>query len=167
MILYVCPFLFQADASFTVIGSSMSPSLRSGDTIYVQKDVEINIDDVIVVIRGESRYVHRVVRVTGNSDLAYQTKGDANEDPDVEWVKKSDIIGKVTSSLPTWWMITPHAFVVFTLIPFGFLIYKQFSIIKKLLESEESNIELLDTTSLLLIGIVITGCIRIIMLVWG
>lgn len=128
---------------------------------------EVNIDDVVVVIRGESHYVHRVVRITGNSDLYYQTKGDANEDPDVEWVKKSDIIGKVTSSIPTWWMITPLAYVVFTLIPFGFLVYKQFSFIKKLLESEESNIEILDTTSLLLIGIIVTGCIKTIMLVWG
>lgn len=77
-----------------VEGTSMEPTLQSGDLVLVIKRVsldDISLGDVIVYRRGRSLIIHRVVRIEDGTII---TKGDNNLllDPPVRF---SDVVGKV------------------------------------------------------------------------
>lgn len=86
-----------------IVTGSMEPMIKPGDVILVKK-VDANavqVDDVIQFKRDSILISHRIIEVkedvTGKS---YQTKGDNNSGPDIEWVKPEQIKGKVISVIP-------------------------------------------------------------------
>jgi signal peptidase len=88
----------------TVIYSgSMEPSLDVGDISMIQEvDVDtIAIGDIIQFIRDNTSIVHRVHDITEvDGQNVFITKGDANDDPDLEPITAQQITGKSVFIVP-------------------------------------------------------------------
>ncbi len=88
-----------------VVSSSMEPALYRGDIAIVDKNPDsIQVGDI--VIYNATWYPHpiisRVVSIKNDSsgNTLYEMKGDNNPEPDPELVSRSQIISKVTGSIP-------------------------------------------------------------------
>lgn len=85
--------------SITILGNSMIPFLRKGDTVQIRSSSYQNIDigTVIVYLHWDTNAtIHRVVKVENqNGQTVYHTKGDNNPYPDNYTVKKEEVLGVV------------------------------------------------------------------------
>ena len=83
------------------IGSgSMEPIIYTGDAVVlskVNKNTELELEDIIAYEDEGKIIVHRIVKITKNG---YITKGDNNNSVDKEEVKRKDIKGKVLFRIP-------------------------------------------------------------------
>ena len=83
------------------IGSgSMEPIIYTGDAVVlskVNKNTELELEDIIAYEDDGKIIVHRIVKITKNG---YITKGDNNNSVDKEEVKRKDIKGKVLFRIP-------------------------------------------------------------------
>jgi len=92
--------------SLTIGSSSMSPKIKVGDAVIIEKlnedkKEEIKVGEVIVFNSKGKIVVHRVETVLPyENTVVFITKGDANEFPDTHYVKKADIMGKVKMKIP-------------------------------------------------------------------
>lgn len=80
--------------AFTVISGSMEPEIPIGSLVIV-KDTDpagILTGDIIAFYRSDTVVTHRVVE-NQTEEGQFITKGDANEQPDVNPVPYSDLIG--------------------------------------------------------------------------
>ena len=97
------PSLFGYRA-YDVISGSMEPEIRQNSIVYCKdvNPVDIVEDDVIVFYSSDETGAITTHRVVENqvSEETFVTKGDANEQNDVTPVYYSDLIGKVTLSVP-------------------------------------------------------------------
>jgi signal peptidase I len=85
----------------TVLSGSMEPTFKTGSLILVEKLKETkNLlkDDIITYKQDEKNVVtHRIVEVIKQEDkIMYRTKGDNNEDPDMNPVISENIVAKYT-----------------------------------------------------------------------
>ena len=104
-VVYAAPWLVGAEASFIVLTASMTPAIEPGDVVIVGETEPSAIEegDVITFTRAdaETPVTHRVVGVTeANGDVAFETKGDANENPDEGLVPEANVIGTVVFTIP-------------------------------------------------------------------
>ena len=87
-----------------VQSGSMEPSYHVGALIYVKPvDAgELQVGDVITFEMSDgNRGTHRITEVIReDGELAFRTKGDANEVADTAAVHPEDIIGKVRYTIP-------------------------------------------------------------------
>ncbi len=86
-----------------VVTGSMSPYIKAGDIVIVQKTspAEITVDDVIQFREENMKVIHRVVSLhEENSSFLFVTKGDANEREDAAPVAGDQIMGKVVKVIP-------------------------------------------------------------------
>lgn len=126
---------------YSIDSGSMNPTLPVGSLILIQKQPEYAKDDIIT-FRAEANpktvITHRVVSREKDDDISkhfYQTKGDANEDPDPEPVDASRVIGKVIfhapiiGHLPTF-AKTQTGFVILIIIPATLIVYSELVTIK-------------------------------------
>ena len=91
-----------------ISANSMNPTLMEGDIVaWVPTDInDITVGDVIVFKSWlswpeEKFVVHRVVEIKeawGNPALV--TKGDANEEPDINTIMPEQVTGKVVFTIP-------------------------------------------------------------------
>jgi signal peptidase len=83
------------------IGSgSMEPIIYTGDAVVlskVNKNTELELEDIIAYEDEGKIIVHRIVKITKNG---YITKGDNNNSVDKEEVKRKDIKGIVLFRIP-------------------------------------------------------------------
>lgn len=94
----------------TVLSGSMSPTFRPGDLVVDDplgpaKAGRLAAGDVITFhVSGSSKELitHRIagVRALPDGQVAYQTKGDANNAPDEELVAPSQVVGTYTRRVP-------------------------------------------------------------------
>jgi signal peptidase I len=104
-----CQFRFGA---LVIATGSMTGEINKGDMIiYERYDGQaIEEGQVIVFMQNSSRVVHRVVKIENiGGEVRYYTKGDANEDMDMGFRLKSDIVGLTDIKLayvgyPTLWL---------------------------------------------------------------
>ncbi len=85
---------------FAVSGSSMEPSLRSGDLVLVSRgNKEIKKGDLVVYRHPEEDFfvVHRVAAAAGRF---YYTCGDANSCSDPTAVNGARVVGRVCLVIP-------------------------------------------------------------------
>ena len=78
--------------------NSMIPTFAQGDAIIFEKieKKDIKEGDVIVFRNNKKLISHRVINTKeGSSKLYFQTKGDANKSPDVNWTSEDDVLGVV------------------------------------------------------------------------
>lgn len=92
---------------YTMLSSSMEPSYRLGSVIYVKETEisELQIGDVITFrVEDDITVTHRIVGLSPDahesSDFCFQTKGDANDLPDGEFVEAERIVGKAIFTIP-------------------------------------------------------------------
>lgn len=78
------------DIFIKVLGNSMKPSISSGDIIFINKDFNIKIGDIIFYKRGDKFFAHRTI--FKGKDY-FSTKGD--KIPFFERVKIDEVLGKV------------------------------------------------------------------------
>jgi len=106
-------FLFILTASFwgwhfdVVPTGSMEPAFSPGDLVVTRpaalKDIEVG--DAILfrepLAEEEARICHRVIDIKEiDGQLFFQTKGDANENPDSDLVSSQNFIGKTIFYIP-------------------------------------------------------------------
>ena len=101
----VAPLAFEGRMA-VVLSNSMEPAMsQKALAINIQVDPEdVEVGDIIAFIPWwdpEVTVSHCVVEiVTDDGELAFQTKGDANEDVDPWLIYPEDITGKVIFSIP-------------------------------------------------------------------
>ncbi|MFC1874923.1 signal peptidase I [Chloroflexota bacterium] len=83
----------------TAVSNSMTPVFKAGGLVVTQpvELVDIKIGDIITFnspIDGKL-LTHRVVDISEHDTFLFQTKGDANEDPDPYLVPAQNIVGRV------------------------------------------------------------------------
>ncbi len=127
--------------AYIVQSGSMAPVLKAGSIVFTQSRNNYNTGDIITFKdAGGSLVTHRIVSITNeNGNTAYQTKGDANEDPDGGFVKDEDIIGASIFSIPyigylADFVRTPKGFVILVVIPVSIIIYEELKSILKILK---------------------------------
>ncbi len=138
---------------YNVITPSMSPTYNQGDMIFVKlcDASEIDVGDVITYNpsdNSETYLTHRVVKKIENYEntgvTCFQTKGDANKDPDEFLLSEAKIIGKVTFGIPMlgsivafiklrWYLIVP----IIIMIAVFFLLLKRYFLLGKEDEDKE------------------------------
>ena len=89
--------------AYVIATESMTGELNRGDIAiyerYESQDIEKG--QVIVFTKSGSKIIHRVVDIANiNGQTRYYTKGDANEDLDVGYITKGDVVGLVGLKLP-------------------------------------------------------------------
>lgn len=91
----------------TVLSGSMTPAISPGDIVvsqYVDPQT-INVDDIVTFQYSDQKdtksITHRVINIsTQEGQRVFYTKGDANENPDLNQVDAEDVIGKVVFIIP-------------------------------------------------------------------
>lgn len=81
---------------FEVATGSMSPTMEIGDVVIVKITKEIEKNDIIVYIDGESIITHRLIEINENGLIA---KGDANNSEDKP-IQFEMVLGEVISIWP-------------------------------------------------------------------
>jgi signal peptidase len=99
------PGVVGAEQTYVVTSGSMEPAIGVGDMVYVYDvdPADIQEGDVITYDVDGDRQVttHRVIDVLRTEEgRQFQTKGDANEDPDQYQVPPEAVVGRVGFSLP-------------------------------------------------------------------
>ena len=83
---------------YIVMSGSMEPEIKTGAIAFVDTgEKEASVGDVITFETGDALVTHRVYAIR---DSYYQTKGDANEQPDLELVSEEHVIGRYKYSIP-------------------------------------------------------------------
>lgn len=110
-VLIICKIFFET-TNFYVVGSgSMQPALSVGSLIITKKMNNYYPGDAISfsLLDSQSKFyskikpilTHRIIQAKNlNTDPIYLTKGDANQVSDENWIRKSQIIGKVILAIP-------------------------------------------------------------------
>lgn len=91
--------------TYVVLSGSMEPEFVTGSLLYATKNVdaeELEVGDSITFKAGESTIVtHRIIGIVDeDGQLKFQTKGDANEDPDANLVPSENVMGKALFDIP-------------------------------------------------------------------
>jgi signal peptidase len=110
----------------TVLSGSMSPAIDVGGAVVSQRvdPRAIEVGDIITFrspLDGKLT-THRVVGIQTENSLCFQTKGDANEDPDPFVVPTENVMGQVRFHIPligyaTHYAKTPLGFVLMLAVP--------------------------------------------------
>ncbi len=79
-----------------VLSDSMVPALHTDDLVFIRKTNDVQVNDIIVFQDGKMLVIHRVVAIKGDM---LQTKGDANNTPDVP-IHISAVKGKLFLTIP-------------------------------------------------------------------
>ena len=90
---------FFGTSTLIVTTGSMSGTIEDGDVIIVKRADEYKVGDIVTFIQPGDTVptTHRIIRIT---DDRYYTKGDANNAEDMRPLYKSEIVGKVTGTIP-------------------------------------------------------------------
>ena len=146
LFLVIIPMLSGSLHFLIVLSGSMEPEISPGDIVVTEysKPSNINRNDIITFKQpsefDKDRYVtHRVVNITKIYNVTYfQTKGEANDNPDVKLVSETDLIGRVKFVIPylgyiPFYASQPIGFFIFVIIPGSLLITNEFiNILKEL-----------------------------------
>ena len=138
---------------YIVESGSMEPKIRVGGIIFVLPSNNYQIGDVITFSTTGSRTptTHRVIGKSYPEGLAggaiYNTKGDANEDPDNFEVSSSQIVGKVALALPYLGYFAdyakkPQGFIFLVIVPATIIVYEELRFLKRELAKIFSTITL-------------------------
>ena len=117
--IYLGPHIgWQVDA---VLSGSMEPEVKVGSLVVTHSvdAEEIEVGDIITFYPNtaeKNMVTHRVIGIGHSSSLYFETKGDANEDPDPFTVSARNLVGKFSFHMPYWGYFTE-----FLKTPLGFL----------------------------------------------
>ncbi|MDP1833930.1 MAG: signal peptidase I [Candidatus Moranbacteria bacterium] len=124
---------------YTVQSGSMEPAIHTGSLIFVKSQESYSVDDIVTRATKGSRatVTHRIIsKKTEGSKVIFETKGDANEDPDRESVSQDTIIGKKFFQIPyigypVGYARTMPGFILLIIIPAVIIVYEEIRKIKE------------------------------------
>jgi signal peptidase len=125
----------------TAVSNSMAPEYKAGGLILTRAvdPTDIKVGEVITYGSpiDKKLVTHRVVEIKEYSPLLFQTKGDANEDPDPYLVPAQNVVGRVCFYIPligyfTHFVRTPQGLVLLLLIPGLIIIAMEVRSIKRI-----------------------------------
>jgi len=102
IVIWFCTGVFSYSPKVILTGS-MVPVINIGDVVIVHKipGSEAGLGDIILFPMGDVKVTHRVVDVQQDTrGLFFQTKGDANSQPDQNLVSEKNVQGKVVMIVP-------------------------------------------------------------------
>jgi signal peptidase len=111
--LVVLPAIFSSRLA-VVYSGSMEPAMPMGAIAWMEpvEPAVIEVGDIIafdpVWDDDDVTISHRVIDVVEEPSLAFYTKGDANEDPDIDVVPAENILARVAFSLPNMGYVLSH-----------------------------------------------------------
>ena len=85
-----------------VLSGSMEPTFSKGALLFVRKDADLEVGDIVVYQAGSELIVHRIVALDGEQVI---TRGDANNVADAPF-SRTQIKGKVIGWVPVLGTIT-------------------------------------------------------------
>lgn len=127
LILNLAPLKF-----LTVTSDSMSPAIKRGSLLLVAKSPAYQEGEIVSFISPSGQLItHRLVKIVAEGDgVFYQSRGDANANPDQVLIKESDILGRVRVNLP--WLglpvialKKPAGFIFLILLPLTLILYEE------------------------------------------
>lgn len=120
---------------FTVMSGSMEPTIGTGSLIFVKPLADYEVGDVVTRRTEDPKVTitHRIVsKEEINGQIAFETKGDANDAPDGEKFTKAGIVGKSIVRIP--WLGYPVAYakttpglILLIIVPAVIIIYDEFN----------------------------------------
>ena len=132
-----------------VLSGSMHPAINPGDVVVTSTtDIDnVHVGDVITFkqpsVKDPNECVtHRVFNISyDNSSIQFQTKGDANENPDITLVNSSNFIGKVVFVIPylgylPGFVQSPLGFILLFILPGSLLMMGE---LKKMINSSKKE----------------------------
>jgi signal peptidase len=137
LLILICFTVFTIIAPFlgwridVVLSGSMEPAVQTGSVVIVRPigPEEIRTGDIIMYSSPDrtSLITHRVVKIEYTPGLRFVTKGDANNNSDINPIQPDQILGIVTFTIPflgylTQFIRTPLGFILFFLTPAAILI---------------------------------------------
>jgi signal peptidase len=141
--------------AFVVLSGSMEPVIKTGGLVVVSPSDTYLKGDVVTFSQDGSKTLitHRIVNTNKKDGVTYfQTKGDANNNPDSGEIRETDIIGKTSFSIPYLGYFanfakTPKGILLLVIIPATIIIYEEFKLlfrefavlIKKLFKKNNLN----------------------------
>ena len=135
-VVYAVPGVVGAEHSFVVLSGSMEPTMSPGDVVVVDgvDPADVEEGDVITFATAENQppTTHRVIdTVETEYGQGFQTKGDANEDPDQSLVRPQQIVGEVEFVIPyvghvVNFVNTPVGFASLVIAPLALLAISEF-----------------------------------------
>ena len=138
--------------AFAVTSGSMEPTIKTGSLVFTTRANQYLVNDIITFLEGVSKrpITHRIVdkqlTASENGDVAYvyNTKGDINEEADLNSIKESVITGKVRFSFPyigypLLWAKSQIGYIFLIIIPATVIIYSEILNIKSELISIIKN----------------------------
>jgi signal peptidase len=151
-LLIVSSFPLKGNIKLLVVESgSMQPTIKTGSVIIVKPVSHYTIGDIISfgpVTKVSPAITHRIVEMrlqTGQP--VYQTRGDANNAPDIHEVPERDVLGKVVFKVPyVGYFINllkqPFGFMLIIVLPAVILVYEELKkIIAELRKSKATKID--------------------------
>lgn len=124
---------------FTVMSGSMSPAIHTGSMIFAKPMNDYGVGDIVARKTDSSKITvtHRIIsKEEKDEEIFFQTKGDANESPDMENTRQKDIVGKVFLSVPLLgypvaYAKTTPGIILLIIVPAVIIIYDEILKIKK------------------------------------
>ena len=123
---------------FTVMSGSMAPAIGTGSLVFVKPLSDYNVGDIITRRTTDPKVTitHRIVsKEEINGQIAFETKGDANDAPDGEKFTKEGIVGKSIVKIPflgypVAYAKTTPGLILLIIIPAVIIIYDEINKIK-------------------------------------
>ena len=128
--------------SFVVLTGSMSPTIPQGSLIYTKQHASYSKGSIIAFKRGDVNVTHRIVAIKKQQgEIAYQTKGDANNTIDEQTVLQKDVLGTTVFYFPyigsfIQFLQTPKGFFGLIIFPTVVFIVLELWNMKKEIEKE-------------------------------
>lgn len=83
-----------------VTSNSMKPEFEFGDVLLVKNQEQYSLQDIVSYRIKDIVVTHRLVAIHSNSELMFETKGDANKSADSVLINNTQILGKLFLVIP-------------------------------------------------------------------
>jgi signal peptidase len=155
-VVYAVPATVGGEVSYVVLTASMTPAIAPGDVVIVDgvPARDVTVGDVIVFEQRAGDPIpitHRVIAVDRPADAPpeFRTKGDANEDADLNPVTPDRLVGRVMFTIPLIGYViqfvgTPTGFVALVVLPLGLLVASEVADLLRSGRSGESAVSDVD-----------------------
>lgn len=117
-----------------VQSGSMEPVLKTGSVVLVKAESRYAVNDIVTFTSARDKGLPTTHRIVAEElrvgELLFTTKGDANEEADVEPLKPVQIIGKVIFNIPYLGFILdfarqPLGFILIVVLPALLIVYEE------------------------------------------
>lgn len=124
---------------FVVMSGSMEPKIKTGSIVVVKPQKEYQEGEIVTFNDSDKpnlSVTHRIFSVKEENDTkVFTTKGDANKSPDINEIRKGQILGKEILAIPYIGYIinftkTQTGLILVIVIPAVIIIYNEFMNIK-------------------------------------